>query len=148
MAGAIDLCARPRFATNADMPPWHRVRVGEGRGVGPFADAGLEKPLGLAVDSWRIGAGALVGCGVASARRADIRRRLLIFVIGGGPTGFELAGAMAELTRHAMPQEFRRIDPAAARVVLVEAGPRQLPSFPEELGAVARNALERRGCRC
>ncbi|MCO6418672.1 NAD(P)/FAD-dependent oxidoreductase [Siccirubricoccus sp. KC 17139] len=77
---------------------------------------------------------------------AEERRRLLTFVvIGGGPTGVELAGAMVELARHAMPQEFRRIDPAAARVVLVEAGPRLLPSFPEELSATARASLERMG---
>ncbi|WP_229682659.1 NAD(P)/FAD-dependent oxidoreductase [Siccirubricoccus deserti] len=71
------------------------------------------------------------------------RRRLLTFVVvGAGPTGVELAGAMVELARHAMPREFRRIDPAAARVVLVEAGPRVLPTFPEELGAIARRSLE------
>jgi NADH dehydrogenase len=77
---------------------------------------------------------------------ADERRRLLTFVvIGGGPTGVELAGAMVELARHAMPQDFRRIDPAAARVLLIEAGPRLLPTFPEELGQVARTSLERMG---
>jgi NADH dehydrogenase len=71
------------------------------------------------------------------------RRRLLTFVvIGAGPTGVELAGAMSELARHAMPREFRRIDPAMARVVLVEAGPRVLPTFPEELGGIARRSLK------
>jgi NADH:ubiquinone reductase (H+-translocating) len=74
------------------------------------------------------------------------RRRLLTFVVvGAGPTGVELAGAMVELARHAMPREFRRIDPATARVVLVEAGPRVLPTFPEDLSAVARRSLERMG---
>lgn len=77
---------------------------------------------------------------------AEERRRLLTFVvIGGGPTGVELAGAMVELARHAMPREFRRIDPGQARVVLVEAGPRILPTFPEELGRVAHRSLERMG---
>jgi NADH dehydrogenase len=72
------------------------------------------------------------------------RRRLLTFVvIGAGPTGVEIAGAMVELARHAMRREFHRIDPAAARVVLIEAGPRVLPTFPEKLGTVARNSLER-----
>jgi NADH dehydrogenase len=74
------------------------------------------------------------------------RRRLLTFaVVGAGPTGVELAGAMVELARHAMPREFRRIDPATARVVLIEAGPRVLPTFPEDLSAVARRSLERMG---
>jgi NADH dehydrogenase len=74
------------------------------------------------------------------------RARLLTFVvIGGGPTGVELAGAMSELARHAMPRDFRRIDPASARVLLVEAGPRILPSFPEELSAKAARSLERLG---
>ena len=74
------------------------------------------------------------------------RRRLLTFVIiGGGPTGVELAGALAELARAALVRDFRRIDPATARIVLVEAGPRLLPSFPPELSARAAQALSRLG---
>ena len=74
---------------------------------------------------------------------ADERRRLLTFVIvGGGPTGVELAGAIAELARHGLEQEFRNFDPASARVLLVQAGPRILPAFPEELSVRARQALE------
>ncbi len=74
------------------------------------------------------------------------RRRLLTFVIiGGGPTGVELAGAMAELAKAALARDFRRIDPTTARIVLVEAGPRLLPSFPPKLSAVAARALTRLG---
>jgi NADH dehydrogenase len=74
------------------------------------------------------------------------RRRLLTFVvIGGGPTGVELAGAMVELARQAMPHDFRAIDPRLARVVLIEAGPRLLPTFPEKLGTYAQRSLERMG---
>lgn len=70
------------------------------------------------------------------------RRGLLSFVIiGGGPTGVELAGAIAELARAALPCDFRHIDPATARVVLVEAGPRLLPSFPADLSQAAAQAL-------
>jgi NADH dehydrogenase len=70
------------------------------------------------------------------------RRRLLTFVIvGGGPTGVELAGAIAELARAALARDFRRIDPTTARIVLVEAGPRVLPAFPPELSAVAAQEL-------
>jgi NADH dehydrogenase/putative oxidoreductase len=75
---------------------------------------------------------------------AQERERLLTFlVVGGGPTGVELAGAIAELARWGMEKEFRRFDPAHARVVLVQAGPRLLPTFPEELSRAARASLER-----
>ena len=74
------------------------------------------------------------------------RRRLLTFVIiGGGPTGVELAGALAELAKAALARDFRRIDPTTARIILVEAGPRLLPSFPPKLSAVAAQALTRLG---
>jgi NADH dehydrogenase len=74
------------------------------------------------------------------------RRRLLTFVIiGGGPTGVELAGALAELAKAALARDFRHIDPTTARIVLIEAGPRLLPSFPPKLSAVAARALTRLG---
>jgi NADH dehydrogenase len=74
------------------------------------------------------------------------RRALLNFVvIGGGPTGVELAGAIAELARKALAAEFRNIDPTQARVILVEAGPRVLAAFPEDLSAYAKAALEKLG---
>jgi NADH dehydrogenase len=74
------------------------------------------------------------------------QRRLLTFaVIGGGPTGVEMAGAIAEVAHHALPAEFRRIDPHAARVILIEAGPRLLPVFPEDLSAYAERALKKMG---
>lgn len=71
------------------------------------------------------------------------RKALLTFVIiGGGPTGVELAGTIAELARDTLRGEFRNIDTAQARVVLVEAGERILPSFRPELSAYAKRALE------
>ncbi|MGE0746220.1 MAG: NAD(P)/FAD-dependent oxidoreductase [Rhodospirillales bacterium] len=74
------------------------------------------------------------------------RRRLLSFVIvGGGPTGVELAGALAELARRALARDFRHIDPRQSRIVLVEAGPRVLAGFPEALSAHAARSLERLG---
>ncbi len=81
-------------------------------------------------------------------READPQRRaaLLTFVIiGGGPTGVELAGAIVELAHQNLPQEFRHIDTRKARVVLIEAGPRILPSFTEKLSAYAHASLERQG---
>lgn len=74
------------------------------------------------------------------------QRRLLNFVvIGGGPTGVELAGAIAELAKVALARDFRHIDPKAARIVLVEAGQRLLASFPPELSDYAQRCLEKLG---
>ncbi|MGE4053346.1 MAG: NAD(P)/FAD-dependent oxidoreductase [Vicinamibacterales bacterium] len=76
----------------------------------------------------------------------DARTRLLTFVIvGGGPTGAELAGALAEIARRTLRQDFRRIRPEAARIVLVEGGPHLLSAFPERLRERARRSLERLG---
>jgi NADH dehydrogenase len=76
----------------------------------------------------------------------DKRRRLLNFVvIGGGPTGVEMAGAIAELARRALARDFRTIDPRQARIVLVEAGPRVLAAFPEKLSGWAGRALTKLG---
>src|SRR5262249_13243630 len=77
----------------------------------------------------------------AVVRRGPAGRGL----VGGGPTGVELAGAVAELARWTLRHDFRRIDPRDARVVLIEAGPRLLPSFPEQLSRYARQALEKLG---
>ena len=74
----------------------------------------------------------------------EARRRLLTFVvIGGGPTGVEMAGAIAELAHVALRHDFRTINPRDARIVLVEAGPRVLPSLPATLSDAARRSLER-----
>lgn len=72
--------------------------------------------------------------------------RLLTFVIvGAGPTGVELAGAIAELAHHGLAQEYRTIDPASARIVLVQSGSRILPAFPPELSQRAMASLEELG---
>ena len=74
------------------------------------------------------------------------RRRLLNFVVvGGGPTGVEMAGAIAELAKKALAADFRNIDPRLARVILLEAGPRVLPGFDERLSEKARRSLESLG---
>jgi NADH dehydrogenase len=81
-------------------------------------------------------------------RETDAGRRaaLLTFVvIGAGATGVELAGAFAEIARHTLQGEFRRIDPRNARVVLVEGGERVLPTYPPPLSERARRQLERLG---
>jgi NADH dehydrogenase len=76
----------------------------------------------------------------------DARHRLLTFVIvGGGPTGVEMAGAIAEVARQTLARDFRRIDPRTARIVLLEAGPRLLPSFSERHSAYAQRTLTAMG---
>ncbi len=112
-------------------------------------------------DEWAIHAPGLKTLEDALAMRARVLRAFeraeaaedqaerdawLTFVIaGGGATGVELAGTLAEIARHTLKREFRRIDPATAHVLLVEAGPRVLPAFPEALSASARWHLERLG---
>jgi NADH dehydrogenase len=79
-------------------------------------------------------------------RDADVQRSLLTFaIIGGGPTGAELAGALAELSRHTLADEFRHFDARDARVVLIEAGERILSGYPPGLSAKAHRQLERLG---
>lgn len=76
----------------------------------------------------------------------DARRRLMTFVlVGAGPTGVEMAGALAELARATLACDFRRIDPRQARIVLVEAGPRVLAGYPESLSDFAAADLRRMG---
>jgi len=79
---------------------------------------------------------------------ADPARRaawLTFVIVGGGPTGVELAGTLAEISRHTLRREFRRIDPGQARVILAEAGQRVLSTFPESLSEAARRQLVRLG---
>ena len=76
---------------------------------------------------------------------AERDAHLTIVIVGGGATGVEMAGSIAELARAALAKDFRRIDPRQARILLVEAGPRILPTFPDELSAAAKRSLERLG---
>src|SRR5947209_5041530 len=74
------------------------------------------------------------------------RSRLLNFVVvGGGPTGVEMAGAIAELAKRALASDFRSIDPRQARIILIEAGPRLLTPFDPELSEAARRSLAQLG---
>jgi NADH dehydrogenase len=90
----------------------------------------------------------ILGAFEAAETEADAERRrslLTFLVIGGGATGVELAGAVAELARETLPDEFRTVDPGASRVVLVEGSDRVLPDFPASLSERARRSLERLG---
>lgn len=81
----------------------------------------------------------------ATADEAECRKLLTFVIVGGGPTGVEMAGAVVELARMALSRDFRHIDPGRARIILVEAAPRLLLSFPESLSEKARRSLERLG---
>jgi len=73
------------------------------------------------------------------------QKELTFVVVGAGPTGVELAGALAEIATRSLVDEYHRIDPASARVILVEGGPRVLPVYPPRLSASARQQLESLG---
>ena len=73
------------------------------------------------------------------------RRQLTFVIIGGGPTGVEMAGAIAELARYTLASDFRNINPRSARIILVEAGERLLRAFPERLSDYAKRRLEKLG---
>ena len=81
----------------------------------------------------------------AAQNEAERAALLTFLIVGAGPTGVELAGAIAELARYGMEKEFRHVDPAQARVILVQSGPRILPAFPEALSARAAAALGKLG---
>lgn len=113
-------------------------------------DAWEEKAPGLkdVEDALEIRRRVLLAFELAEREASDAEKRthLLTFVvIGGGPTGVELAGSIAELSRHAIRRDFRSIDPGQSRIYLLEGGPRILPSFAEELSASALADLERLG---
>jgi NADH dehydrogenase len=72
-------------------------------------------------------------------------RQLTFVVVGAGPTGVEMAGAIAELAHHALAKDFRNINSRSARIILIEAGPRVLSAFPENLSAKAQKSLEKLG---
>jgi NADH dehydrogenase len=94
-------------------------------------------------DATRIRARILKGFEHAekSSSEADIRKFMTFVVVGGGPTGVELAGSIAEIAHGVLVHDFKRISPQSARIVLIEAGPRILPSFPMDLSDYAKGAL-------
>jgi NADH dehydrogenase len=80
-----------------------------------------------------------------TADATERKRLMTMVVIGGGPTGVELAGAFAELARHVLKRDFRHIDPAHAKIILIEGSPRVLSSFPEDLSKDTARQLEQLG---
>ncbi len=94
--------------------------------------------------------GRILGAFEAAERESDPerRRRLLTFlIVGGGPTGVELAGTLGEIANDTLKEDFRSFRPEESRIILLEAGPRILTAFPESLSAEAEKALLRLGVR-
>ena len=79
------------------------------------------------------------------AAAGESRLALNFVVVGAGPTGVELAGTLAEISRHALLHEFRAIDPKSTQILLIEGGPRVLPTYPEELSSSAQEQLQQLG---
>ena len=75
----------------------------------------------------------------------EAHKQINFVVVGGGPTGVELAGTLAEISRHVLAHEFHAIDPKRTRVVLIEGGPRVLPAYPEDLSRSAEEQLRHLG---
>jgi NADH dehydrogenase len=98
-------------------------------------------------DALEIRRRVLLAFELAERERDPIRRHayLTFVIVGGGPTGVETAGAVAEIRRYALRRDFRHIDPRDATVMLLEGGPRVLPSYPPELGEKAKHDLRRLG---
>ena len=98
-------------------------------------------------DALHIRQQVLMAFEIAEREPDEARRRawMTFVIVGGGPTGVELAGTLAEVSRQTLAHDFRRINTASARVILVEAGPRVLAAYTEDLSEAARQQLERLG---
>jgi NADH dehydrogenase len=149
-ASGIDLQARTVLLTDGESLSWDFLVIACGVETSYFghddwagAAPGL-KSLGDAIDIRE----RVLGAFERAEREASRERReeLLGFVVvGGGPTGVELAGALAELAKFVLDRDFRRIDPSSAKVHLLEGGPRLLPSFPPDLSESAVAQLHELG---
>src|SRR5262245_17958636 len=146
----IETAARRVLLRDAEPVPYDYLVIATGAMHSYFGhDEWSEFAPGLKqiVDATRIQRRILLAFERAELVHDDAeRRRLLTFVvIGGSATGVEMAGAIAEIARLTLARDFRRIDPGSARIVLLEAGPRILPTLPADLSDYAARALTRKG---
>jgi NADH dehydrogenase len=149
-AGRIDVSARRVELTDGAALDYDWLIVATGSSHAYFGHADWEPDApGLKTLEDAIGIRRRILIAFERAEREEDPRRqreLLTFVlVGGGPTGVELAGTLAEIARQTLRHEFKSIDTARARIVLVEAGPTILPTFPEKLRGAARRSLQRLG---
>jgi NADH dehydrogenase len=151
--GAIDLTGRTVTSTVLDqsrVTPYDTLVVAAGSGQSYFGNDQFARfaPGMKSIDDALELRGRIFGSFELAelAEDEDQRARLMTFVVvGGGPTGVEMAGQIAELAHRTLRHEFRRIDPRRARVVLVDAAPSVLGSFGDRLGAKALARLHRIG---
>lgn len=143
---AIDAGARTATLADGATLRWDHLVVAAGATHSYFGrDDWAEHAPGLKTlaDAFEIRRRVLLAFEAAEREDDPVRRAALMqfVVVGGGPTGVELAGTLAEIARHTLPGEFRRIDPRQARVLLVEGSPRVLQSMPESLSRRAAEQL-------
>jgi NADH:quinone reductase (non-electrogenic) len=146
----IDPAERHVVLRDGERLPYDRLIVSTGSSTSYFGHDDWERrAIGLKhVEEALDMRGRILRAFESAERETDDARRdrLLTFVIvGGGPTGVELAGAVSELARGTLVHDFRRFDPRRARVILVEGGPRLLSAFPARLSARAHRSLENLG---
>jgi len=147
---AIDAAARAVRLADGAMLPYDHLIVAAGATHSYFGRddwARFAPGLKTLADAFEIRRRVLLAF-EAAEKETDPEARaawLTFVVIGAGPTGVEMAGTLAEIARHTLPGEFRRIDPARARILLVEGGPRVLQAMPPALSASAQKQLERLG---
>ncbi|MEE9476731.1 MAG: NAD(P)/FAD-dependent oxidoreductase [Roseateles sp.] len=143
---ALDAAARTATLSDGARLHWDHLIVAAGATHSYFGrdDWAAHAPgLKTLDDAFEIRRRVLLAFEAAEREDDPARRAALMqfIVVGGGPTGVELAGTLAEIARHTLPGEFRRIDPRQARVLLVEGSPRVLQAMPEALSERAREQL-------
>ena len=146
----VDVAGRRVLFDGLGFIPYDRLVIATGSEYNYFGSdewADFAPGLKTVADARQIRARILLGFEQAEICKDPVEQRALTtsVVIGAGPTGVEIAGAIAELARWTLRRNFRNIDPASATVTLVEAGPRILAAFPEHLAEYARRRLERGG---
>ena len=147
---AIEAAARCVRLADGTVLPYDHLIVAAGATHSYFGHdewAAYAPGLKTLADAFEIRRRVLVAFEAAEKEPDPARRAawLTFVVIGGGPTGVELAGTLAEIARRTLPGEFRHIDPSRARILLVEGGPRLLQAMPERLSASAQRQLEKLG---
>ena len=146
----IDPDARTVLLADGTELAWDHLIVAAGATHSYFGNSSWEHVapgLKTLADAFEIRRRVLMSFEAAEVEADPARRRALLTfaVVGAGPTGVEMAGTLAEIARHTLKGEFRRIDPASAEVLLIEGGPRVLQAMPESLSQRALEQLQRLG---